>query len=208
MIKDYDLSQAKSLNKVFACREHSHQCVIEREGTIAERVNSHKAKSRLVWRYPQQSRSFCQEVQRPPRLIPLFPVGNYTPQSRCGHHGPIQPGSLFCCMICHRSGHDHHPALREVSSSSLSCNEKNYERYPNAPFSGKPNLETRRERRQRLFRIFSHWTRNEDRPALIEMEPSKKSNLALCRRTVSSPRLSPCVKINGSSADFMGKKRP
>jgi hypothetical protein len=48
----------------------------------------------------------------PPRLVPLFPIGPYTPQSACPHRVPIEPGSLLCCMVCHRSGVDDHPAMQ------------------------------------------------------------------------------------------------
>src|SRR5207245_1092841 len=47
-----------------------------------------------------------------PRLIPLFPIGSYTPQSACPHREPIGQGSAFCCMVCHDSGMDAHPALQ------------------------------------------------------------------------------------------------
>ena len=48
----------------------------------------------------------------PPRLIPLFPVGLYTPQSPCPHREPIRRGSNLCCMVCLQSGMDDHPALQ------------------------------------------------------------------------------------------------
>lgn len=47
-----------------------------------------------------------------PRLVPLFPIGPLVPTSKCGHNGPLRAGSSFCCMICHTSGKDDHPALR------------------------------------------------------------------------------------------------
>lgn len=47
-----------------------------------------------------------------PRLVPLFPIGPLVPTSKCGHNGPIRAGSSFCCMICHASGKDDHPALK------------------------------------------------------------------------------------------------
>lgn len=45
-------------------------------------------------------------------LVPLFPIGAFTPRSECRHRGPIQPGSLDCCMVCSASGVDDHPALK------------------------------------------------------------------------------------------------
>ena len=48
----------------------------------------------------------------PPRLVPLFPIGAFTPRSACPHHGPIRTGSDFCCMVCSQSGVDDHPALK------------------------------------------------------------------------------------------------
>ena len=57
-----------------------------------------------------------------PRLVPLFPIGPLTPSSTCGHHGPIRPGSVFCCMVCHASGHDDHPSLK-IESGETSRDE-------------------------------------------------------------------------------------
>jgi hypothetical protein len=53
-----------------------------------------------------------QILRQAPRLVPLFPIGSYTPQSRCAHSGPIERGSVLCCMVCHTSGQDDHPALQ------------------------------------------------------------------------------------------------
>ena len=46
------------------------------------------------------------------RLIPLFPIGAFIPQSTCPHHDSIGRGSRLCCMVCHASGMDEHPGLR------------------------------------------------------------------------------------------------
>jgi hypothetical protein len=46
------------------------------------------------------------------RLIPLFPIGAFTPQSICSHHDSIERGSRLCCMVCHASGMDDHPGLQ------------------------------------------------------------------------------------------------
>ena len=46
------------------------------------------------------------------RLMPLFPIGAFTPQSACPHHDSIEQGSRLCCMVCHASGMDDHPGLQ------------------------------------------------------------------------------------------------
>lgn len=116
-----------------------------REGVSVRRVQFGLARARS-----QEVHSVQRDLCRPPRLVPLFPVGPYTPQSLCGHHQPIERGSVFCCMICHTSGQDDHPALQRdpridprrdtkpASSQKAFCSEKTYR-------------ETRRQRRQRLF---------------------------------------------------------
>jgi hypothetical protein len=44
-------------------------------------------------------------------LVPLFPIGPFTPTSRCPHRGAIPPAP-FVCMVCHRSYLDAGPLLR------------------------------------------------------------------------------------------------
>jgi len=92
----------------------------------------------------QQSFSPPRKVEHPPRLIPLFPIGPYTPQSFCAHRQPIRLGSNLCCMVCHRSGMDHHPALQRDKAT-----EPAPEPVPAAPKKG--GSETRKQRRRRLF---------------------------------------------------------
>src|SRR5262249_56446605 len=46
------------------------------------------------------------------RLIPLFPIGAFTPHSTCPHHESIRRGSTLCCMGCHASRMGDHPAFR------------------------------------------------------------------------------------------------
>jgi hypothetical protein len=84
---------------------------------------------------------------RRPRLVPLFPIGPFTPQSTCPHHGPIRVGSVFCCMVCHRSGMDGHPLLQRDPLNDPKPDPK-----PDpSPKATCPPVETRRQRRQRLF---------------------------------------------------------
>lgn len=44
-------------------------------------------------------------------LEPLFPNRAFAPDSECPHAGLIPAGSILCCMVCHQSGVDDHPAF-------------------------------------------------------------------------------------------------
>jgi hypothetical protein len=86
-------------------------------------------------------------LHTPRFLVPLFPLPTmFSPQSACPHHGEIRRGSWFCCMICHRSGMDHHPALQIVTAEMPEPERRRY--IPPAPPGRK---ETRREKRARMF---------------------------------------------------------
>jgi hypothetical protein len=85
------------------------------------------------------------DARRPPRLVPLFPIGPFTPQSQCPHHGPIRTGSVFCCMVCSRSGMDDHPALQRDALTDPRPEPK-----PAPIRSSSHCRETRKERRRRL----------------------------------------------------------
>jgi hypothetical protein len=137
-------------------------------------VCAQKTPLSLARRFSRQSRRFYRDVQRPPRLVPLFPVGDYTPHSICGHHGPIERGSLFCCMICHRSGHDDHPALQGLTSALLSCSDRRCDCPSNTRSDGKCVFETRRQRRQRLFGEFRNLAKKRNSLVLAKIEPTKK----------------------------------
>jgi hypothetical protein len=95
---------------------------------------------------PRTGRYHVEDPRCPPRLVPLFPIGPFTPQSICPHHGPIRPGSIFCCMVCSQSGMDEHPALKRDP-----CNDPRPEPrtcMPAEPGAGRQ--ETRKERRRRM----------------------------------------------------------
>jgi hypothetical protein len=119
---------------------------------VHERLSAQRVHSGLAKCPSWQLRNFDQDLRRLPRLVPLFPVGSYTPQSTCGHRGPIEPGSLFCCMICHSSGHDGDLALQIESSFGHASKEKSCDAIPAATEREIIPSETRRQRRQRLFR--------------------------------------------------------
>lgn len=83
------------------------------------------------------------DPNRPPRLVPLFPIGAFTPGSACPHHGPIRAGSVFCCMVCSQSGVDDHPALKRDTHADPRPERR-------APSIRAAVCETRKQRRQRL----------------------------------------------------------
>jgi hypothetical protein len=118
----------------------SFEAIAAREGLSFARVRFDVVRARA-----QEEAMIASRTDRAPRLIPLFPVGPYTPQSICAHKQPIERGSALCCMVCHRSGMDSHPALRRDPRTD-------------PPPEPKPALkrvdfqcETRKMRRQRLF---------------------------------------------------------
>jgi hypothetical protein len=78
-----------------------------------------------------------------PLLLPLFPIGAFTPHSQCPHHGPIRAGSVFCCMVCNRSGMDAHPALQRDPRTDPRPD-------PKPAASAGAAKKTRKERRRRL----------------------------------------------------------
>lgn len=87
-------------------------------------------------------------------LVPLFPIGPFTPTSECPHRGPIPDGSLLCCMVCSASGMDGHPALKRNPETDPRPEPKprhprrtNMARREEA--EAKPA--TRRQRRSRVF---------------------------------------------------------
>lgn len=88
------------------------------------------------------------------RLLPLFPIGAFTPQSACSHRDPMEPGSRLCCMVCHASGMDDHPGLRRDSQSDPSPEPEPVPSadgaVPAESVEPKRN-ETRKQRRRRQF---------------------------------------------------------
>src|SRR5262249_33833484 len=70
--------------------------IARREGVSIRRVWFGLARARA-----NEKIEFSRNTVWPPNLIPLFPVGPYTPLSACGHRQKIPTGSLLCCMVCH-----------------------------------------------------------------------------------------------------------
>jgi hypothetical protein len=85
-------------------------------------------------------------VVREPRLIPMFPITSFWPGSQCGHYRMIPMGSLFCCMVCHRSGIEGHPALQRDPREDPEPEPK-----PTAPPRKKPAVLTRKQKRAILY---------------------------------------------------------
>lgn len=103
-------------------------------------------------RFPETGRNLdrFQSVRRPPSLVPLFPITALDPQSACPHRRRIERGSIFCCMVCHCSGQDHHPAM-EIGPSDIRKPEKPKSRPLLAAELAEPLKETRRQRRAKQF---------------------------------------------------------
>ncbi len=126
----------------------SHRSMNAKKRALRERKREQKIPVTLARRL-----AALQIVHRPPRLVPLFPVGSYTPQSKCPHHGPIERGSVFCCMVCHASGQDDHPALQHTYSVEPRSEVKCEDIFPSSKYSNQKVFpETRKQRRQRLFK--------------------------------------------------------
>jgi hypothetical protein len=122
----------------------SAEAIARREGVNLRRIRFGVARAQAQQRkYPLDCRT------QPPRLVPFFPIGPYTPLASCGHSLPIEAGSALCCMVCHQSGLDDHPAMRRDPQTDPKPE-------PKVAVASLENLslstrETRRQRRQRLF---------------------------------------------------------
>jgi hypothetical protein len=130
---------AKEYVWLWECRRGvGTNAIARREGVSVRRVRFGVARA-----LSQENSDLAANSLLLPSLIPLFPVGPYTPHSSCGHYQPIPPGSRLCCMVCHCSGMDDHPALK-----------RNLGREPIrecVPAVQRIVRETRRQRRRRLF---------------------------------------------------------
>jgi hypothetical protein len=130
---------------------NSHDTTSAEEPAVRERNRTQWVPSALARASRVISSRSTQIIRRPPQLVPLFPVGSYTPDSQCAHRGPIERGSVLCCMICHTSGQDDHPALQNNWSIELKSEAKWNATFPNKYPKQRISLETRKQRRQRLF---------------------------------------------------------
>jgi len=134
-----------------AAREYVWLCEVRRgvsNSTIArrERVSLHRVQLGLKRALAQeQIVPGAKPLFRPPRLVPLFPIGAFTPTSLCAHRQPLRIGSELCCMVCHLSGMDKHPALQRDKAK-----EPAPEPVPSVP-KPKTARESRKQRRRRLF---------------------------------------------------------
>jgi hypothetical protein len=108
-------------------------------------TTAHRVRFGLARAVRQEKRCSLASTLRPPRLVPLFPIEPYTPHSACGHRRPIRTGSLLCCMVCHSSGMDEHPALQLGFATNLTPLQSL------APLLRRNSHETRKNRRRRLY---------------------------------------------------------
>lgn len=130
------------------------------EGMTADAIASEAGVSkRLVNRRLAVARGAAAEAPEDPPgkpvswlfLVPLFPIGPFTPLSECPHNGPIREGSLLCCMVCSASGMDGHPELRRDPATDPRPEPKRGPAPETSPATSAAKPETRRERRRRLF---------------------------------------------------------
>lgn len=131
-----------------SCRRIQHGVSRARQGGNVPRMRDSSSGDQLDERHGKMAAStgrVNRDPPRPPRLIPLFPIGAFTPRSECPHHGPIRAGSAFCCMVCSHSGVDDHPALKRDPRT-----DPRPEHQASAPARVVDVRETRKQRRQRL----------------------------------------------------------
>lgn len=121
--------------------------VAKRERTSRSHVRQSIARARRL-SSDMGDRTARESALRPPHLEPLFPIDAYTPLSVCTRHGGIWKGSCFVCMICHLTGQEGHPALIREWVSDPKPEPPPPEPPPDVE---RPHVETRRERRLRLF---------------------------------------------------------
>lgn len=150
-----DTTSALTLTLRTAAREYvwlydqrhgmSAQEIADRDHISLIRVRFGLARARATDGLSRETSS--ERSLRAPRLIPMFPIGFYSPQSTCPHGRLMRRGSLFCCMICHRSGIDGHPALQRSPASDPKPEPKP-ERVPK-----KQARETRKQKRERIYGI-------------------------------------------------------
>jgi hypothetical protein len=116
----------------------------EREFALQSRESRLRDNARMRDRSSQSGTvQPLRETYQAPVLVPLFPIEPFTPHSTCPHHGPIRPGSVFCCMVCNQSGMEDHPALKRDPRT-----DPRPEPIPVAP-PRSPSSGTRKTRKQR-----------------------------------------------------------
>ncbi|WP_165068431.1 sigma-70 family RNA polymerase sigma factor [Paludisphaera rhizosphaerae] len=85
-------------------------------------------------------------------LVPLFPIGPLTPTSECPHRGPLETGSLLCCMVCSASGMDSHASMkRDPETDPQPEPSRPADPIVTQTTDAGPAVETRRQRRARKF---------------------------------------------------------
>ena len=97
-------------------RGMSPKAIAAREGLSVRAIRKGISRARRHDRGMPQVNTI-REPSNEPRLVPLFPVGPFTPDSTCPHAG-IRPSPPFVCMVCHRSYADDHPAVRPPDRSA------------------------------------------------------------------------------------------
>lgn len=117
-----DLSLRASAREYVWLLDHragvSDRAIARREGITAGRVRFGRERAAYTDAAPIPPGALA-DLKRARGLIPLFPIGPYTPLSVCPHRGPIAAGSRLICMICHNrpaDGPDLATALRNAGT--------------------------------------------------------------------------------------------
>lgn len=134
----------------------SIQEIAARAGVSVDRVRFGVGRAKaLESKHSMRELSEDLRVRRPDelgfRLIPLFPIGAFTPRSECPHHDTLERGSKLCCMVCHASGMDDHPGLRRDPQTDPSPEPQPAPAAEAAPRESAERKETRKQRRRRRF---------------------------------------------------------
>jgi hypothetical protein len=149
-----DISRGYSIKDIarregLGCRRIQLGVARAREQAKSLHIRALQVSNKLSYRHGNAAagRVAQGDRRRPPRLVPLFPIGALTPQSACPHRGPIPVGSVICCMVCYQSGVDDHPALKRDPRTDPRPDSR-----PADSVNQTKIRETRKQRRQRQRR--------------------------------------------------------
>lgn len=84
--------------------------------------------------------------ERKIKLVPYFGSQHFNPSTPCPHVKDIPEGSVFCCMVCHKSGKDR---LIYKRGRPIQLKDKPRPKKSQVESSRKPTLTRRQQRSQK-----------------------------------------------------------